>query len=115
MGVDEELDRTYGINIQSEYPEYRLFLEGSATPIAREVDGFDLDTWISMKTGYEPLPDYVYHLNDDTYTPFLKKTKYANAFIMLYTPQNPKCQETRREFMRVADAFHVPLPAAPHP
>ena len=115
MGVDEELDRTYGINIQSEYPEYRLFLEGSATPIAREVDGFDLGTWISMKTGYEPLSDYVHHLNDDTYTPFLKKTKHANAFIMLYTPQNPKCQETRREFMRVADVFHVPLPAAPHP
>ncbi|OAO12292.1 protein disulfide isomerase [Blastocystis sp. ATCC 50177/Nand II] len=32
MGVDEELDKLYHINIQSEYPEYRLFLRGSSEP-----------------------------------------------------------------------------------
>lgn len=114
MGVNEELDQLYHINIQSDYPEYRLFVRGSAEPVVYEQDGFDLESWISLKSGFEPMKNYVYHLSDTSYTPFLKMTKRANAFTMLYIPQNQKCQQLRKDFLRLADAFHVPSLIAYH-
>ena len=63
-------------------------------------------TWISMKTGYAPEPDYVFHLTDDTHAQFLRRTKKTNALIFLYIPQNGRSQEIAETFFTVSSLFH---------
>jgi hypothetical protein len=107
MGDDIEMDRLYKINTESDNSVFRLFVKGSHSPYMLDEDGFDLQTWISMKSEYTPKSVNIFHLSDDTHPRFVKMTKHANAFTMLYIPQNPRSQNMYSVFAKVADLFKV--------
>ncbi|KAK8819997.1 hypothetical protein WA538_002096 [Blastocystis sp. DL] len=104
-GTDPEFDRKYKIDAGSDGSVYRLFVKGEAKPYYPDED-IDLLTWISLKTGYSPEPDYVFHLTDDTHSQFLRRTKKTNALIFLYIPQNGRSQEIAETFFTVSSLFH---------
>ena len=107
LGDSPELEKKYDIPLSDEGSIYRLFVRGSPTPFALNEDGLDVETWIALKTGYIPRENHVFHLSDDTHSTFLKMTKKADAFVMLYIPQNPKSQKVSTMFAQLADLFSV--------
>ena len=107
LGDSPELEKKYDIPLSDEGSIYRLFVKGSSTPFALNEDGLDVETWITLKTGYIPRENHVFHLSDDTHSTFLKMTKKADAFVMLYIPQNPKSQKVSTLFSQLADLFSV--------
>lgn len=114
LGTYPDLEERYKIPISDEGSIYRLFVNGSPHPYINE-DGFDLETWISRKTGIIPKPNLIYHLSDDTHEQFVKLTKKVNAFIMLYIPQNPRCQQLSIKFAHLAEVFQVLIHSSSHP
>ena len=105
LGTYVDLEERYNIPLENNGSIYRLFVEGSKTPFALTEEGLDLETWISLKTGYSPKPDLIYNLNDNTHDRFVKMTKKIDAFVMLYIPQNPKCQKISNYFSHLSDIF----------
>lgn len=107
LGDLPELDERYNIPVSDDGSIYRLFVKGSPSPYVLDEDGLDLETWISLKTGFIPNEDLIFNLSDNTHERFLKLTKKSDSFIMLYIPQNPKSQKIANYFSHLARLFQV--------
>lgn len=117
VGVDKELDAKYGVDPNDGGSFFRLFIDGSDTPVRKEDteenSNLDLETWIAHVTHYVPQPDYVTILTTSNYNSFFENNKYRSVLVMYYMPSYQSSQLTVVQFYRAALAFRVPPLLAP--
>ena len=111
VGADKELDAKYRIDPNDGGSFFRLFIDGSDTPVRKEEteedSSLDLETWIAHVTHFVPQPDYVTLLTTSNYNSFFENNKHRSVLVMYYMPSYQSSQLTVVQFSRAALAFRV--------